>query len=76
MLEKVIKEDENSPPFCSLLFAMQCLHSKNALKSRVGRPKINLLSLIQSDLKERGFKLETSDDIYQIKQFFDEGGKF
>ena len=73
MFQKIVKGDENSPAYASLEFA---INNGGKLKPRRGRPKTNLLSILQSDLKHFGFKLGNSSDLQKIRDFIDEGGKF
>lgn len=55
MIENVISMDENTPASLSLQFALNNLDN---LRGRRGKPKSNLLSQIQNDLKKRGIRLE------------------
>ena len=64
MIENVIMMDENTPASLSLQFA---LNNFDNLRGRRGKPKSNLLTQIQSDLKKRGIKLENMSDLYNIQ---------
>ena len=71
MLEKVLKSSENSPAYASLEFA---LNGATKYKARKGRPRANLLSTLQKDVKCANFTLDNTKDIQNLKEFLMEGG--
>ena len=67
MLGKVLRSPENSPAYCSLIYAINATSKGTTkLKGRVGRPQTNLLDLIENDLLMKGLKLQ---DVEGIKEF-------
>ena len=56
--------DENTPASLLLQFALNNLDN---LRGRRGKPKSNLFSQIQNDLKKRGIKLENMSDLYSLQ---------
>ena len=70
MLQKVITMDENSPAYASLVFAIE---NYQKFKARRGRPRMNLLSTLQQDLKFYNLKLESIKYIYDLQDWLSEG---
>ena len=67
MLGKVLRSPENSPAYCSLIYAINSTSkSTTKLKSRVGRPQTNLLDLIENDLLTKGLELLDLESIKEI----------
>ena len=64
MLGKILRLPENKPAQNSLVFAIT--EAKN-FRARRERPQINLLDLIIKDVKSRGIKLETLEDIQNLR---------
>ena len=65
MLGKVLRQDENSAAYCSLIFAR---NSKSTYDARRGRPPINLYDTITQDLLSRQMSIETDEDLQDTKQ--------
>ena len=65
MLGKVLRKPENHATYSSLIFAA---HSQNTLKSRKGRHAKNLYDMIKTDLKNRNIKLESIEDIENMRE--------
>ena len=67
MLGKVLRSPENSPAYCSLIYAINSTSkSTTKLKGRVGRPQTNLLDLIENDLLTKGLELLDLESIKEI----------
>ena len=64
MLGHVLRSPENSPAQAALCFAVE---SMNTLPGRLGRHRINLLSLIKCDLQSRDLSLNSYDDILNLR---------
>jgi hypothetical protein len=64
MLGHVLRSPENSPAQAALCFAVE---SMNNLPGRLGRHRINLLSVLRNDLKSRNLSLNTYDDIINLR---------
>ena len=64
LFEKILLFEENSPAYSSMIFAIS---NYNNLKSRKRRPRCNLLSLLQKDMKQRNLEFNTVNDIENLK---------
>ena len=60
--------DDNCPASLALRYAID---SSTSLRGRRGRPRTNLLSYIQADLKEHNIKLNGVDDLLNLKSGFE-----
>ena len=56
--------DDNCPASLAFRYAVE---SSSSLKGRRGRPRTNLLSTIQADLKAHNINLSGVDDIFYLK---------
>ena len=70
VLQEVVIMDENSPAYASLVFVLENFRKFEARRSR---PRMNLLSMLQNELKSYDIKLETIKDIYDIQQWLTGG---
>ena len=64
LLGHILRMDDNCPPVVSIRFA---LTSSDLYSGRRGRPRINLFSTIQKDLKEHNICLKTVDDLDNLR---------
>ena len=64
MLGHVLRMAENNPANCSLSFA---IHACQQLKGRRGRHRMNLLSIVKSDLRKRNLKLTSASDLWDLR---------
>ena len=60
----VLRMDDNCPPVLALRFAIT---SGELYCGRLGRPRINLLSTLQEDLKEFNLSLKSVNDLEEIR---------
>lgn len=69
MFDKVLRSPENSPDYCSLLYAINSTSKSTTIfKGRIGRPQTNLLDLIENDLKTKGVELLDIKNLESIKE--------
>ena len=64
MLGKILRQDENKPAQNALMFAIS---NPTNLRARKGRPQINLLDELKKDAKQKGMKLESIEDILELR---------
>ena len=64
LLGHILRMDDNSPASLALRYAIE---SSDSLRGRRGRPRTNLFSYIQADLKEHNIKLASIDDLFHLK---------
>ena len=64
LLGHILRMDDNSPAALSIRFAIT---SADIYRGRRGRPRMNLLSTIQNDLKEHDIALKTVGDLDAVK---------
>ncbi len=64
LLGHILRMDDNCPASLALRYA---INSSTSLRGRRGRPRTNLLSFIQADLKEHNIKLNGVDDLFYLK---------
>ena len=60
----ILRMDNSVPASVALHYAVETL---STLRGRRGRPRSNLFSLLVSDLKEHGIRLQTLDDLHDLK---------
>ena len=65
MLGHVLRSSENSPAQNALSFAVNAMKQ---MRGRVGRHRMNLLSIIKSDLQARDLSLSSYDDILELRE--------
>ena len=65
--------DNNCPPVLALRFA---LTSSDLYSGRRGRPRCNLLSTIQDDLKKHHLSLKSIDDLVIVRGLANERSKW
>ena len=65
LLGHILRMDDNCPPVLAIRFAIT---SAEQHRGRRGRPRINLFSTIEVDLKEHNLSLKTVADLDNIKQ--------
>ena len=63
---KVLRMDENTPAYTSLMFARK---SEKEFKAIRDRPPVNLYETILKDLKERNLSIESDEDLESTKQW-------
>ena len=65
LLGHILRMDDNCPAVISIRFAIT---SADIYRGRRGRPRTNLLSTIQSDLRGHDINLKTVADLEKVKQ--------
>ena len=64
MFGHILRSKENSPAQLALLFAIE---SEEYFVGRLGRPRMNLFSVLCNDLKERNLSMSNFDELNEIK---------
>ena len=64
MFGHILRSCENTPAQLALSFAIE---SEEELKGRLGRPRLNLFSLLVNDLKMRNLSMNDFDELNEIK---------
>ena len=65
MLGHVLRSPENSPAQSALCFAVDAM---NTMPGRVGRHRVNLLQVLNKDLKLHDLKLTEYNDIVSLRE--------
>ena len=64
LLGHILRMDDNCPAVLLLRFAVE---STNNLRGRRGRPRTNLYSFIQADLKQHNLRLNSTEDLTELR---------
>ena len=73
LLGHILRMDDNCPAVLSLRFAVE---SSSSLKGRRGRPRTNLYSFIQADLKQHNMRLNSTEDLTELRTIASERAKW
>ena len=64
MFGHILRSNENTPAQLALLFAVE---SDELFKGRLGRPRMNLFSVLGNDLSERSLSMRNFDELNEIR---------
>ena len=73
LLGHILRMDDNCPAVLALRFAVD---TASSLRGRRGRPRTNLFSFIQADLKEHNMRLNSTDDFYELRDVASDRAKW
>ena len=65
MFGHILRSDDNTPAYVSLVFAISNPFNS---KGRQGRPRLNLFNLLRDDLKERKLDFNTMEDLLVVRE--------
>ena len=64
MLGHILRSDENTPAQLALSYAV---NSNDKMMGRLGRPRMNLFSVLVNDLKNRNLSIDNFDELNEVK---------
>ena len=64
MFGHILRSNENTPAQLALLFAVE---SSGLFEGRLGRPRMNLFSVLLNDLKDRSLSMQNFEELNEIR---------